>query len=201
MITTIIFDLGDVFIRGFKGIEKLLEPVLGLEAEEIFSQLRENEILLKLFRGQITEDEYWTIIIRESNWDVESTQLKEITRRYFKEIDGTRDIIEILKEKNYKLGLLSVHAREWIEHCEKEFDYHKLFNSVLYSFEVGVCKPDKKAYEMILEKLEVEPKETIFIDDNEKFLKPAEELGIRTIQFHNAKQLKQDLKNAGIDID
>jgi len=116
------------------------------------------------------------------------------------EIEGTREIIENLKKNGYKLGLLSVHAKEWADYCEEKFDYHKLFHSVMYSFEVGVCKPESKAFELILEKLNVVPKECLFIDDSQENIDVAQKLGIQTILFKEASQLKSSLQDLQIKL-
>lgn len=115
----------------------------------------------------------------------------------FEEIEGTRGIIKSLK-KRYKLGLLSVHAKEWVEYCEEKLSYTSLFDVVSYSFEALVCKPDKKAFKIILDKFQTKPEQVLFIDDSPKNIKTAEELGIASILFQSAPQLKKDLKKFGI---
>jgi len=200
MITTIIFDLADVYIQGVKGFEKPLVPILNRKEEDIFLQIRQGGEPDRLFRGEIKEDDFWKVLIEKNDWDVDVAKLKEVTRHGFTEIRGTREIIEEVRRKGYKLGLLSVHAREWIDYCEKKFDYHKLFDVVSYSFETGIGKPDKEAYKAILNKLKANPEESVFIDDQEKFLKPASELGMKIIQFLDAGQLKRDLNSIGVNL-
>jgi len=57
-ITTIIFDLSEVYLKGLIGVEHYLEPVLKMEPKEIYSKLI-GENFGKLMHGKITEDEYW----------------------------------------------------------------------------------------------------------------------------------------------
>ena len=199
MITTIIFDLAEVYLKGFWGVEHHLEPLLG-KAEEIYPKLKGEEFIA-LMHGEITEEEYWTKIIEKNGWEIDIKKLKEGIRDNFEEIQGVRKIIERLKESGFKLGLLSNHAKEWIDYCEKRFDYHKLFHSVLYSFEVGILKPEKKIYELILEKLDSKPDECIFIDDKSRNISAAEQIGMKTICFKSAEQLKEELNLMGFKID
>ena len=196
-INTIIFDLGEVYLKGFYGLEYILEPILDLNAQDIYPQLR-GEDLTNLFQGKITENEYWNRITKKNKWKIQNHVLKKAIRKNFEEIKGVRDIIEILKKKNYKLGLLSVHAKEWVKYLNKKFDYHKLFNAIVYSYQEGACKPDKKVYTTILKKLASLPYECVFIDDKTKNLAPAEKLGIKTIRFENAQQLRKGLGLLGI---
>lgn len=199
MITTIIFDLAETYLNGIPGLEKKLEPILGRKAADIYDEIW-GEDLPSFFRGEISEEEYWTRAIKNNRWNTDSKTLKRVLRENIYELEGTREIIEALKEKGFRLGLLSVHGKEWIEYCEATFDYHKLFAATEYSFEAGVSKPDKKAYLRILKKLKAKPDECIFIDDNPRNLPPAEALGIKTILFKNANQLRKDLIPFGIRI-
>ncbi len=199
MITTIIFDLAEVYLQGIVGVEKHLEPILKIKDDKIHELLK-GQNFIDLMEGKISEEEYLNNIISKNNLKVNLDELKKAIRKNFQEIEGTREIIEKLKDKGFKLGLLSVHSKEWIDHCEKQFDFHKLFHSTLYSFEVSVCKPDKKAYHLILEKLKAKPEECLFIDDSEKNIEAAKNIGLKTILFKNPTQLKKDLDSLSIDI-
>ncbi len=198
MITTIIFDLSEVYLHGMWGIEAVIEKTIQKEVPDDALYLTSEAQQFHL--GQITEEAFWQAMIQKYDWPISVAELKKIIRQNMTEIKGTREIIETLKTHGYRLGLLSVHAKEWIEHCETEFDYHKLFHSVMYSFEVQVCKPEPKAFELILEKLDVTAEECLFIDDSEINIAAAQALGIQTIQFENPTQLKQALSKLGIKI-
>lgn len=71
---------------------------------------------------------------------------------------------------------------------------HDLFDVIAYSYEDKVSKPDKKSYELVVERLGVKPEECVFIDDHLPNIKAAEEMGITGIQFLNARQLEENLK-------
>lgn len=184
---------------GMVGIEKTLEPILKILAKEIEDKIYCDD-LEKLFHGEISEEEYWEKVIAKNNWDVDTKLLKKTVRDNFAIIDGTREIIEELKRAGYKLGLLSIHAKEWIDHCEKKFDYHKLFDTIMYSFQVGVSKPQKEAFELILSEMKASPEETLFIDNSLNNTEAAKMLNINTILFKNPQQLRHELKNLNIKI-
>ncbi len=192
MIRTIIFDLSEVYLKGLKGLEDKLEPLLNVPAEEIHERFHNKELTL-LFSGKISEIKYWESLIEQNNWNIKVTALERLIRENFTEIKGTRRIIEELKENGLKLGLLSVHAKEWVEFCEQKYDYHKLFNEIVYSFEIGELKPAREPFEIILKKLRVNSQECIFIDDSQQNLFTAESMGMKTIQFKDSIQLHRDL--------
>jgi putative hydrolase of the HAD superfamily len=202
-IKTIIFDLSEVYLKGYYLVEEKLESLLNLKSSEIHQKLRERELeehFDLLMKGKLGEEEFWQKVKKFHNWQIPTELFKKAVRDNFEEIAGTRAIIEKLNKQGYKLGLLSNHCKEWIGHCEKKFDYHKLFHSTLYSFEIGICKPDKRAYEKILSKLGAKPEECLFVDDSQENIKGAEELSIRTILFKNSNQLVQELNNLGITL-
>ncbi len=191
MITTIIFDLSSVYLEGIVGSHKYFEKEIEtLVSDEYFY----NEDFNKFMLGQLTEDKYWKSVIKENSWDISIDQLKNAARKNFTEIKGTREIIESLYHKGYKLGLLSNHAKEWIEYCELTYDYHKLFHKIVYSYEVGVSKPNKDIFLSLLKKLKVKPQECLFIDDYVKNIETAKKLGMTTIQFISSADLKKRLK-------
>lgn len=200
MITTIIFDLAEVYLKGLLGVENFLVTKLRIPAKEIHQKFH-GEDLTDFFQGRISEEKYFEKIIIKNKWEISVDFLKDAVRKNFEEIEGTREIIEKLKKKGYKLGLVSVHSKEWIDYCEKKFDYHKLFDSVLYSFEIGICKPDKKIYEKILQEMQVKPTECLFIDDSLINIRYAKELGMNAIQFKNSSQLIEELAILSINID
>jgi HAD superfamily hydrolase (TIGR01509 family) len=200
MITTIIFDLSEVYLKGFYGIEDYLEEALGMKAAEIKDKLQGGSEFQLLMEGKITENNFWKKIIQRNGWNVEVRHFKKAIRDNFSEIEGTREVVEKLKEKGFKLGLLSDHSREWIDHCNKKFDYHKLFHSTQYSFEVECCKTDKKTFILLLKKLGEKSSDCLFIDDNKENIKVARSIGLKAIQFKNPVQLKKELAHFSIKI-
>jgi putative hydrolase of the HAD superfamily len=82
-----------------------------------------------------------------------------------------------------------------IEH----FDLRRLFNCFFSSCFLGVRKPDPKLYETALDLMQIKGERVVFIDDREENLGPARQLGMLTVHFKNAAQLRQELaSHAGI---
>ena len=197
MLKAVIFDLGEVYVNGFKDVELLLEPVLGISSDKIHSIIHSNDLML-LFRGKISEDEYLSKTIQRGGWKIDLRDFKRIIRNNFKEVEGTEKIIKELNAKGLKIGLLSDHSKEWIDYIKENFNHHKMFHHTLYSFEVGLIKVEGKGFEIMVKKLEVLPEECLFIDDNPNNLIPARKLGMKVIQFNNSNQLKKELVSLGV---
>lgn len=195
MITTIIFDIGGVYLQGSVGSAKYVQCKLGTPVPDYYF---DEEEFYQLMLGQITEDIYWEAIIKKNSWKISTEYLKESIRKNFKEVHGTRKIIEDLGQKSYKLGLLSNHAKEWVEYCELTYDYHKLFDERIYSYMVGFSKPNPDIFLALLKKLDVKFEECLFIDDYVRNIEAANNLGMKTIQFTSAKNLRKKLSTLKI---
>lgn len=187
-----LFDCSEVVLRGLKGTEMLLAPILGIEPERIHEQFHIDAIN-RFFLGNISEDEYWNAVVDEHGWDIDISSLKKAVRKNFAEIAGTRDIILDLRSQGHRIGLLSNHAKEWVEECERRFRHHGLFDVAVYSCDIGIQKPDEGAYRFALDRLSVNPNLVCFVDDSQPNLDAAQSLGMRTIRYRSGKQLSADL--------
>ncbi len=203
MIKNIIFDLSEVIISGYRGIEEIvLESQYGtfenqklLENEAELDSMRENEFFLNLLRGKLTEEEYLNNVLRNKNWNVSIEQLKVIIRSNLnRPVEGTIEIVKELKGK-YQLILLSDHAREWMKYIEEKNKDLKLFDQKIFSYDIGAVKSDKQTFHIVLEQTGIVADETLFIDDYEKNVKNAEAVGIHGIVFKNAEQLRKILSS------
>lgn len=120
----------------------------------------------RLFHGEILEEGYLRSLIVNNAWEIGVDELKELVRSNFGLIEGTPAVVEDLRGQGYRLGLLSVHAREWVDFCEERFRHHEAFDVAVYSFERGIGKPEPAAYAHALEALESTAMQTVFIDDS-----------------------------------
>lgn len=100
-------------------------------------------------------------------------------------------ISQELKPK-YKLGLLSNAGDNWLDELFSP-EQVRLFDATALSYETGVVKPNARAYQIIAERLGVEPGECVFIDDQERYCTAAEDVGMRAILYKNVAQLQQEL--------
>ena len=205
MIKNIIFDLSEVIISGYRGIEEVvLESQYGtfgnqklLENETDLDSMRENETFLNLLRGKLTEEEYLNHVLKNRNWNVSVEQLKTVIRSNLnKPIPGTMEIVKQLKaEGKYQLILLSDHAREWMEYIEEKNKDLKMFDKKIFSYDIETVKSDEQTFKIVLEQAGIVADETLFIDDYEKNVKNAEAVGIHGIVFENAEQLRKILSS------
>ena len=102
------------------------------------------------------------------------------------------EIIKDLKKRNYKIALLSNNS---VKLRQKLADQNilDLFDEVIISEEVGYQKPSHEIFEFLFNKLNVKNNETIFIDNAEKSLEGAKEIGFMPILYVGNEKLKKEL--------
>lgn len=194
-ITTILFDLSEVLLSGLYGTHELLSAHLN---QTITDEMMFTPELERFFLGKATENAYWRSLIEKYGWNITVPELRQMVRKNFREIPGTRDIIIALRERRYRLGLLSVHGEEWVVELEAMFRFHHLFDVICFSHEAKCCKPDPASFMHALACLDAKPEETVFIDDSSRNVSAAEALGIRGIHFTNAAALANRLAELGV---
>lgn len=114
------------------------------------------------------------------------------------EIKGTIDIVKELKAKGLRLYLLSNINKESAIWAREKFLFLDLFDGVVFSGEVGFSKPDVAIFNYLLKKYNINPKEAIFIDDNEANVKAAKGIGLDSIRFTEPEALYVELEKFDI---
>jgi putative hydrolase of the HAD superfamily len=108
---------------------------------------------------------------------------------------------EQLKAQGIRTAILSNMGDSVLENIEREFAWIHRFDAQVWSFQLGMAKPDAGIYRHALEKLETRPKETLFLDDKQANIDAACELGIEGMLFTNVNQLRRDLVTRRFDRD
>ena len=97
-------------------------------------------------------------------------------------IRPTEKLIDELKAAGYKLYVLSNMSREFIDFLRKQRVYEN-FDGDVVSCEVGIVKPMPEIYDLLIERFDLDPAETIFIDDRKENVDAAAAKGIVTFHF------------------
>ena len=109
------------------------------------------------------------------------------------EISGTVEILSNLRGNGTPLYALSNWSAETYPLVEKRFQFLGWFDEVFISGHVGKAKPDPDFYQFMLDQLNKDAGECLFIDDNKRNILAAEQLGFQVIHFSSPDTLLSEL--------
>jgi 2-haloacid dehalogenase len=114
-------------------------------------------------------------------------------------IPGTVEILKHLKEKrNFRLYALTNWSAETFPIALNIFDFLHWFDGRLVSGEEKTRKPFPDIYEKLIQRFNIDPSSSIYVDDNVRNIFPAKELGFTTIHFQDPDQFKFELQRKGL---
>ena len=77
-----------------------------------------------------------------------------------------KDVLNKLKEKNYKLAILSNGTPTLLNELVKSNNLDNIFDDIFSIEEVGIYKPDAKVYDMPIKKYKIQKEEVVFLSAN-----------------------------------
>lgn len=116
--------------------------------------------------------------------------------------DAIHGSVEILKQcigdRRFSVLALTNWSAETFPIAQKKFDFLSWFEGIVMSGEENCRKPFPEIYQILLERYNLVPSETLFIDDSEANVVAAREHGIHAIHFVNADKLAEEFQLHGI---
>jgi len=199
-IKSVIFDWGGVLIDDPKpGLMRYCADALAVSKEDYIKA--HHRFAADFQKGLIGEGTFWERICSEL--DVPKPKTHSLWSQAFKAAYCPKadmfSLARSMRENGYKIALLSN-----TEMPAMQFFYqqgYNIFDVPVFSCEEGTAKPERKIYELVLEKLMVNPSQSVFIDDRADFINGAKEVGLNTILFRNAKQVKTELVRLSVRLD
>jgi 2-haloacid dehalogenase len=114
-------------------------------------------------------------------------------------IQPTVEVLSRIREKNaHRLYALTNWSAESFPWAQQNFEFLSWFEGIVVSGQEKTRKPFADFYHILLKRYDIDPARTVFIDDNIKNIKGANEVGIKTIHFTGASELEMELKNLGV---
>ena len=109
--------------------------------------------------------------------------------------DYAKPWIKELKERGYKVYILSNWSKPTYEAClDNELDFLPLVDGAVFSFQEHLIKPDKKIFELICDRYNINRYEAVFLDDNISNVISSLEFGLNTIHFKTYNQGRRELE-------
>ena len=179
-VKNVVFDLGGVV---FARDPRKFEP----EFIKFFSYImlpKMPEFWEEYDRGVVSYDEVITALAEYNSCDRELAA-KNLHRSILTQeaIPATKNLIEMLKAKGYRLFVLSNMSKEFIEFLREQEVYGN-FEGDVVSCEEHVVKPTPEIYQTLTSRYELNPAETLFIDDRKENVEAAINEGWQGYHFN-----------------
>ncbi|WP_262589800.1 haloacid dehalogenase type II [Candidatus Pelagibacter communis] len=114
---------------------------------------------------QITED---SLDKSMSVFKIDNSMREELLNLYkiLSPFEEVPEVLKSLKEKNFKLAILSNGTPSLLNELVQSNNLNFLFDDIFSIEEVGVFKPDSKVYDMPIKKYKIEKNEVAFLSAN-----------------------------------
>ena len=200
-LTTVFFDIGGVLLTDGWGHDsrRAAAERFGLDWDE-YSE-RHEKVSHALETSRMTLERY---LDRAVFYRPRAFTREEFREFIFAQSQPKSDSIQIAQllaaSRKYFMATINNEVLELNVFRIEQFGLRKYFSVFFSSCFLGLRKPDEAIYRTALQATQRQPAECIFIDDREVNLECPRELGLATILFLDAAQLRRELGEKGIDL-
>lgn len=116
------------------------------------------------------------------------------------DVPGTVAVLDELRRAGVRLLALSNWSAETFAATADRFEFLGWFEGIVISGEVGAIKPDRRMFDVLVERYGVSPADAVFIDDSPANVEAARRLGFHAIHFTGAADLRTALVQLGLPV-
>lgn len=197
-IDAVVCDFGGVLTTPlFEAFAKIQEE-FGIEPEDLgaamqlLSERNGENPLFPLERGEVSEDAF----LAELGGALEEllgreTHVHRFRMALFEGLDPNPPMIELMRElrgRGLRMAMLTNNVREWEPLWRAMLPVDEIFEEVVDSGFVGHRKPERRIYEITVERIGVPFERCLFVDDLEPNIAAAAALGMRCVRFEDNEQ-------------
>jgi putative hydrolase of the HAD superfamily len=198
VIESVIFDWGGVLIEDpAPGLVKYCSDALAVSKEDYIKVC--DKFGGDFQKGVISENEFWERMC--GGLGVSKPKVPSLWADAFKAAyiprEGMFSLAAGLRKKGYKTAFLS-NTEEPAMRYFHQFGYD-MFDVLVFSCVEGTSKPERRIYELTVERLGVEAGQSVFIDDKPEYINGAKQAGLNTILFESVSQVKDELAGLGVE--
>jgi putative hydrolase of the HAD superfamily len=195
----VLFDVGGVL--GSNGWDREQREAaverFHLDADDF--QYRHEETVGALEAGQISLDEYLDLTVF---CEARPFSREDFRRFMFEQSVPWPDSIAVARDLadsgTVRMATLNNECAELNTYRIELFGLADIFPTFFTSCWLGTRKPTRDIYARVLGMTQADPSRTLFIDDRVQNLRPAEALGVHTVHYQSAEQLRQELRAQGL---
>ena len=190
MIKNVILDVGGIF---FDDSKQNIEKLLNKNSDNIY-KFAYGKDFKKCLLGEITVEEHINNLKGEKEFnDISYILKKENLVDSYPLMKTNFEYIKKLKNKGYKLFLLTNITEDSYNYINDLININKVFAGGIYSYQEGVVKPNHDIYNLLINRFNLNKDETVFFDDKVKNVLAAKEVGIKSYVFNSIEDIENVL--------
>ena len=195
-INTLLFDLGGVLVEFNDGLK--LFDWANLSQEAFFERWIASPTVRDFEAGLITSDKFAEGVVTEFHLPVSTQEFLLDFQSFPKGLfEGTEDLLKKLRVE-YRLACFSNTNQLHWPMLRDDFRIGELMDACFISCLTGLLKPDREAFEFVLNELGCSAEQVVFFDDNSVNTSAAAQLGFRAFQVHGIAGLEHSLNELGL---
>ena len=194
-IRAVIFDYGGVVVQMMDETPRQeLADRLEIGLENLYTHVFESESARQGSRGEISFAQHWDYVCEQLG--VPEAEQAAILEAFLAADGVDQGLVAWMRElrKQYKIGLLSNAWDNLRGLLVERWQVAGEFDDLVISAEVGMVKPDRRIYELAVQRLGVLPEEVAFFDDILENVQGAQAAGLQAYQYTDVEQARRDLK-------
>lgn len=197
-IENIIFDLGGVLLDiDYNLTREAFEKLGVVNFDEMYSQVAADKLFQNLETGKISEPEFYKELNQATGLHLSELEIRNAWNAMLLSFrEKSLEFLDRLKDR-YPIYLLSntnqIHLNSFYEiyhQKERKSSFEQIFTKAFYSFEIGLRKPDLDCYEWVLNDLQIDPENSLFIDDSINNIHGAQKAGLQTLLLTPEKRIE-----------
>ena len=198
-IETVIFDMGNVLVD-FSHERACMQLAVeaGVSARRIKEVLFDSGLEMEYEAGRHTTEELHRRLETDLGVNLDLQRMLHAASDIFTAKPEMEALAAEIRARGFRLVLLSnvnVAHFTWIR---ERYGFPKLFDELVLSYEVGVCKPEAGIYAAAVRAAGVVAERCFFIDDVAANIAAARGAGIVAHHFTDIETLRPDLRHHGI---
>ena len=200
-VEAIVSDVGGVILRDdFKSFFAQFEAKIGVSAEAFYALTVGSEEWKLYNKDFLTEEELWRKLAPKLGVEDEVARELRQWRRMLVPIPETIKILKKVRGR-YPLYCLSNVDKATTRYLQERYHLYDLFDGSVLSWEAGMRKPEMGIYELVIQRFNLTPERTLYIDDKEPNLIPARQAGLQTIPFRSPEDLEVEMLAHGVEME
>lgn len=204
MIRTFLFDMGNVLVHFcHQRMCRQIAELAGNREEVVRDILLRGSLQWDFERGLLTESEFFRELQGRLGFSDEVSQASFVRAAsdIFTLNSSLLPILSELRERGFRLVLLSNTSVSHFEFVSNEFEVLSYFEDFVLSYDVGAMKPERTIFEAAGRKIGCRPEECFYTDDIAAYVEAGRSYGFQAEQFTTTEAFVRQIARRGISLE